>query len=218
MKKIVLLLVILFSQSLESKLQAQNNAAEFCKFVVDFMTFNIEQNNAKDLNLSQMGFDTLKVEDESQDDYEIRMALQYNRRLVHENKEIYNVHYQFFPGNEAFIVIDKTSKNAFYQEIIKMEGDNFSVDIEALAAELLNMFTPCSADEKYGVVLDPVNWKQGYSETDLYMARNVKLDIFKLKNLDTDLRVVVKTCSKSSFSYVGIYLVVVDQIKEIVRF
>lgn len=217
MKKVILLFGFLISICLNSNLYAQNSPEEFCKFLVDFMTFNLEQNNAKELNLSEMGLDTMKIEDESQVDYEFRMAVQSNKRLIHENKEIYNVHYQFFPGNEAFIVIDKTSKHAFYQETIKMEGDNFPSDAEALAAELLSMFTPCSTDEKYGVVIDPVDWKKGYSETDLYLAKDFKLDIFKVKNLNTDLRIVVKTCTKPFVSYVAIYIVSIDLIKEIIR-
>lgn len=204
------LFTVIFAENVFSQ------GGDFCQVIVDFTQFNIQQNNAKELNLEEMGLDTLQRSDESDLEFELRNSVSALRRMTNEKKKIYSTHYQIYPQNQAQIVQDEKLNCVYYKEVFVTDGDLFEADFGALRTDLLRLFDGCLNHETKSLVREDFDWKAFIAPEVKSFYTDVILDVYKMKGIDSDIRVVIHTDTSAS-GHVYLYIISKDSIRHIVK-
>ena len=219
--KIKIGLFALFGFMVNLNLIAQNSQIDtaFCRFMNEFVIFSATQNNTKDLDLAEMGLDTLLHEGETEDDLDfiIRTTRARISRLVYRNMDVYKVVNQIYPQNDAHIIHDKIKNIAYYRESFKSQDESgFSNNYGEIKQQLLQLLRACSSCAKNSLVEEEFNTANYIPKGAEYFYEDLTVYVFKVKNYESDFRIVLNTNTSPSTPHLYLYLIQKDFIKEIV--
>ena len=211
--KLKVLLFVFGSIALNTSVkgQVQHIDTNFCKFFSEFTKFNATQNNAKELDRIEMGFDTIPKMGESSLDSSLRIRNNSIKQLKYRNCDVYSVLNQIDNNKKANIVYDKLKKVVYYKEEIRFDKNNFKTTKNGF----IELFRVCKDSQEYGFVEEKFDVASHVDKGWLDVLGDLEIHVFKLKNYESDLRIVINSCSWSSNAHLDFYLIHKDQIKEI---
>lgn len=186
----------------------------FCRTYTNFLIFNETQNNVKELDLDEMGLDTLQREGEDDLDYDMRLLSAKISRVVYQGKDVYKTNYSLYDAENANIVHDKEKNFAYYIEEFHLEG--FAPNYRAAGDQLIGMLDACASYEPATII------KENFNKNDYISAEYQKLfgsqtvDVYRIGNPDAVLRIVVTTDSSAATGHLHLFFIHKDFVKEIV--
>jgi hypothetical protein len=213
--KVIMIKVIFFFLALflTTQILAQVDT-NFCRTFTNFVIFNETQNNAKELDLEEMGLDTIQRDGEDDLDFTLRKTRANISRFLYDKKEVYSVHYNLYNPEDAFIINDLDKKFAYYKETINLEG--FSPDYAGSRTQLISMFEGCASYSKAKIIKEPFNKNEFLSKELQTFYDGLFMDVYRIDNPLSNLRIVLNTNTSASLGHLYIILVNKEFVKEVI--
>ncbi|MES2590114.1 MAG: hypothetical protein V4622_14130 [Bacteroidota bacterium] len=217
--KITILAFFGFFVNLNTIAQSSQVDTAFCRFFNEFVIFSATQNNTSELDLVEMGMDTLLHEGETEDDLDfiIRTTTSRISRMIYRNMDVYKVIHQAYPQNQANIIHDKLKNIAYYRESFKSQDESgFSNNYGEIKQQLLQAFRACSYCANNTLLEVEFNTAAHIPQGVESFYKDLTVHVFKVKDFESDFRIVLNVNTSPSTPHFYLYLIHKDFIKEIV--